>query len=371
MPRRRSDKRRILIVGDTLGGLSRSVSDALYRYHRSVLADHCDAETIDFFEEVLPATAVLARIAYGHDEAFLPALTGTLERARQVCVFGNVMQELESSGLERAVALLGRVRPHAVIATSSLAAAVCAEVSPAGVPVFHVLTDMSPRLTWLHPDVRLFFVPTKEVREELVVRGVAWDRIMVTGIPVSERTTKAHAATGCRAELGLSDRFTVTMSAAAGEVDAAAIALGLSAAGIQVVVVSADERAARRLEGVGSPGPLRLVGDTASRALSIKAADVVCARMGSASHAEALALGVPLVIYNPIAGQERFNADQLVNAGVALVARDDEDAIDKVRYLSSHPERLAQMRGNVSEMGRHNACQQVCERVRAMIAEEG
>lgn len=371
MPRRRSDKRRILIVGDTLGGLSRSVSDALYRYHRSVFADRCDVEAIDFFEEVLPSSAVLARIAYGHDEAFLPALTGTLERAREICVFGNVMQELESGGLDRAVAMFARVRPHAVIATSSLAAAVCAEVVPSDVPVFHVITDLTTRLTWLHPDVRLFFVATREMREELVVRGVSWERVVVTGIPVSERTTKAHGTTDSRAELGLGDRFTVTMSAAAGEVDAVGIALGLSAAGTQVVVVSADERAARRLEGTGASGPLRLVADSAARALSIKAADVVCARMGSASHAEALALGVPLVIYNPIAGQERFNADQLINAGVALVARDDEDAIDKVRYLSSHPERLAQMRDSASGMGRHNACQQVCERVRAMIAEEG
>ena len=72
----------------------------------------------------------------------------------------------------------------------------------------------------------------------------------------------------------------------------------------------------------------------------MRAADVLVGKAGGLTVSEALAVGLPLIIYNPVPGQELYNVDFLVNYGAGLLARDEDDVVEKVRFLSTHPERL-------------------------------
>jgi processive 1,2-diacylglycerol beta-glucosyltransferase len=80
---------------------------------------------------------------------------------------------------------------------------------------------------------------------------------------------------------------------------------------------------------------------------------------------ESLSVGLPLIIFNPVPGQELYNVDFLVNYGAGLLARDEEDVVDKVRFLSTHPERLQQMATDARMLGKPEAAQTICECVLA------
>jgi processive 1,2-diacylglycerol beta-glucosyltransferase len=97
----------------------------------------------------------------------------------------------------------------------------------------------------------------------------------------------------------------------------------------------------------------------------MRAANVFVGRAGMLTVAEALAVGVAPILCSPVPGQEVRSADFLVNSGVALLARDEEDVVEKVRFLSSHAERLAQLSANAKELGKPSATQKICERVAA------
>ncbi len=99
----------------------------------------------------------------------------------------------------------------------------------------------------------------------------------------------------------------------------------------------------------------------------MKAADLLVGKAGGLTVSEALAMRLPLMIHNPVPGQEIYNVDFIVNYGAGLLARDEEDVVEKVRFLSTHPKRLDQMTENAGSIGKPAAAQTVCERVRAAL----
>ena len=233
-----------------------------------------------------------------------------------------------------------------------------------------VVTDFGAHRTWLHPATDIYFVACKEVREDLVVRGIPWDRIMVSGIPIHERFSQEVHRAQCRKELGLADRFTVLLTSIAGTPgDVKDLTRQLISMGVQVAAVTGkSERLKRRLEPLASESELvKVFGFVEDMHKMMTSCDVLVGKAGGLTVSESLAMQLPLIIYNPVPGQEIYNVDFLVNYGAGLLARDEEDVVEKVRFLSTHPDRLAQMAANARLLGTPAAAQTVCERVLAAL----
>ena len=372
MPRKRGNEARVLIMSASFGGAHAGVANALARYLRAKHSQSVEVQVVDLFEETMPSLNVLARFAYQQDAGtFFPGGVGTLETVERSAPGNPVLSELTSSGLQAVREIVETLTPAAVISTHAVAGAVSAEVcAPKRIPTAVVLSEWSPREEWLHPDSDLVFVACKEAREDLVVRGVAYDRVIVSGVPVMERTSRVDSMPVTRSRSKGGERFTIALSgiplAAA---DVAHVVRRLGAAGLSVIAYSGgDPRVQRSLEStVERYASVRVVETASDMHSACASADA--AMLGAGGHAvhERLASGLPLIIYTPIPGQETRNVDFLVNSGAALVARDEDDAVEKARFLSSHPGRLVQMAGCARSLSLEGAAQTVCERVLATI----
>jgi processive 1,2-diacylglycerol beta-glucosyltransferase len=85
-------------------------------------------------------------------------------------------------------------------------------------------------------------------------------------------------------------------------------------------------RLSRRRAGVA-------LGWTDDVAAVMAAADVLVDNAGGVTRAEALASGLPVVLFRPLPGHGRINAETLDAAGVAPYARTDHELISLVRVL--------------------------------------
>ena len=371
MGARREGPVRVLILSATFGGAHRSVADALVRYLKIRHARDADVTSVDFLEHAAPKANVLAKFAYQQGSPFFPVGDGDFDELVRRESTSPVMRELEHGGYERAERLFGDATPDAVISTLPLAAAVASDVSGArGFFSAAVITDFSVTDSWLHPATDAYFVPCKEVSDELVVRGVEWGRISVAGLAVTERGSSALAASAVRADTGLAERFTAALllpPGASGE--SLQIASRLAEGGIQVAVVIAESpRLLRPAEGLAAKSSLiRVIDPGVATGELLRAADVAICRPGGATVPQSVSAGVPLIVYDPVPGQERRNVDFLVNSGAALLARDEQDAAEKARFLSTHPARRAQIAGDSAGLGRSDGAQLVCERVLAAV----
>ena len=80
---------------------------------------------------------------------------------------------------------------------------------------------------------------------------------------------------------------------------------------------------------------------------------------GGLTTSEALAKGLPMVIVNPIPGQEERNADHLLEEGAAIRCNNLPVLAWKIDRVLDDPARLAAMRASVDRVARPEAAQTV------------
>lgn len=370
MTRRTDGRLRILVFSASYGGAPHGGAESIAQYYRMRCADTVDVTVVDPLEQFLPSVNVLAKFAYQQAPEFFPEGRGDLSELQRRGAENQVVSGLSAGGLARIGEFVAEYDADVVVSTSSIAAGIAAELS-SDLPftAVSVVTDYDTREIWVHPRTDLFFVSCREVRDELAVAGTPWERIVVSGIPVAEKFSAGDTGAGLRSYLGIADRFTALLLATASpQVDSDEMASQLAAAGIQVMAAAGTSaRVQRRLMSVSEKtGLVRVFGFTEEMPALMRGSDVLVAHAGGIALAEAFAVGLPVVILGPVPGRETRNVDALVNNGAALLSRDEADTVDKVKFLSTHPERLTQMIANAGTLGRPEAVQTICERILAM-----
>ncbi len=369
MSRRSSGTKRIVVFSSSYGGAAHGAAESIAAYYRERSTDAVDVTVVDPLERFMPSVNVLAKFAYQQATEFFPVGLGGLDDLTRRGPQNQVIAALAAGGLAHVGEFLAEHGADLVISTSPIAAGIAAELS-SHLPfsAVSVVTEYDARDSWIHPRTALFFVSCREVRDELALAGVPWDRIIVSGIPVAAKFVTGGTGAGLRSYLGIADRFTALLLATASpQVDSDDMASQLAAAGIQVMAAAgASSRVQRRLMAVSeSTGLVRVFGYTEEMPALMRGSDVLVAHAGGIALAESLAVGLPLVILGPVPGRETRNVDALVNNGAALLSRDEADAVEKVKFLSTHPERLTQMVANAGTLGKLGAVQTICERVLA------
>ncbi len=252
-----------------------------------------------------------------------------------------------------------------------------------------VVTDLHPHRMWLRGSPDRYFVPHELTRERLERRrpgsaGIA----SVTGIPVdpacAAAMSGAEAGTGGAAPSSRPGRkdgapSVLLMSGGIGggpicEAMEALLAPGADRAPARVTVVCGRNARAHAscLEALTAQRPpegarayVHALGyvphDEFLRLL--RASDILIGKPGGATMAEALACGVPMVIYRPmlIPGQEEDNADCLVQAGAGVEATDPNDLRRTVHQLLSTPDRLTQMQASALAAARPRAALDIAD----------
>ncbi|MCC6694069.1 MAG: hypothetical protein IT365_00435 [Candidatus Hydrogenedentes bacterium] len=120
-----------------------------------------------------------------------------------------------------------------------------------------------------------------------------------------------------------------------------------------------------RLERAASKAPSHIIpfGFVDNMHELMAASDFAVAKSGGLTTSECLALGVPMVVFNPIPGQEERNAFHLIENGAGLWAHTAANMLYKVETLLGDPERLARMQANARRIGRPDAAYRIADAV--------
>jgi processive 1,2-diacylglycerol beta-glucosyltransferase len=86
---------------------------------------------------------------------------------------------------------------------------------------------------------------------------------------------------------------------------------------------------------------------------------MILTKPGGMTTAEALARGLPMMILDPIGGQEERNSDVLLEAGAAVKCTEVTLVAHKLRRLLDDPPRLERMREAARQLGRPNAARDI------------
>jgi processive 1,2-diacylglycerol beta-glucosyltransferase len=93
----------------------------------------------------------------------------------------------------------------------------------------------------------------------------------------------------------------------------------------------------------------------------VAASDLVITKAGGLIVSEILARGTPMVIFEPLPGQEEWNADVVSGYGAGIQVRMPEMAALATLRLLNQPERLQAMRDHAQDVGRPRAALDIAE----------
>ncbi|RRR76731.1 MAG: galactosyldiacylglycerol synthase [Candidatus Viridilinea halotolerans] len=333
-------------------------------------------------EDVLDHTSRLFREAYARSYLELtdraPLLWGYFYTQTNadpnVAEFtNNIRKVVENVGTNDLKKLLTAFQPEIIMCTHFLPMELLVRYkrkARLSQPVYCVITDHAAHTFWTYTEIDGYFVPDEQTRDQLVVRGVSAGQISVTGIPVDPVATKTKDAAAIRAQHGLNADGPLLILFGGGLDDdqVRVIVQGLLArplAGTLVVVAGRNATLVESLADFSSSATLHLrvygLIDFVDDLIAISS--LIITKAGGLIISEALARGVPLVVFNPIPGQEEWNADYVVSSGAGVQLRIADSVPATVVRLLNAPQMMAEMRACAQATGRPRAALDIAEQV--------
>lgn len=332
------------------------------------LADHLklhypkiNVEVIDFMKRFVAGDRIM-RTLYKQSSKRLPAAYGLFFHLTDKLFDKPVWKKTLIPSVNKVRVFLAEARPDIVVSVYPTAGLVCSILGKElRFRTATVITDFGAHSQWIQPLTDLYFVPTDDLKKFLVSKGIKPERIKVTGIPLRKEFSIAHRTTSIRRRFNLSNKFTVLlMSGEYGIGNIQKLCRRLINLPVQLIVICGNNKRLYRKVSELNKKNLLCLGFTDEVHNLMAISDILIGKAGGITVSEAMAMGLPLIIYRPIPGQEFFNVDYLVNEGAALYAHHKNDAVNRVRFLYEHPHRLKEMKQKAYEIGRPDATKQIC-----------
>lgn len=274
--------------------------------------------------------------------------------------------------------LIDKHRPAAVICTQAVAATAMAAEKKRGylkAPLVGVVTDFGVHSYWIHHEIDLYLVGHANVRDEMVKRGVPAEKVRITGIPVHPRFAEIVSRSEARRRIGVPEKGKAILmmggSRGLGLMDEMLETAVAGAPTWHLLVVCGHNRSFHRRATAFARKHrrVRAFGYVKDTSVLMSAADVVITKPGGLTCSEALAKGLPLILTNPIPGQEERNVDLLVRSNVASVARTPDELGAQMRLLRERPTALRERQESARTISRPRAASEAARLILDLVAD--
>ncbi len=128
-----------------------------------------------------------------------------------------------------------------------------------------------------------------------------------------------------------------------------------------IIVCGSNSEAKNEIDRMATKKRIVNYGFTTNVNVLMDAADCIISKPGGLTTSEALAKKLPMILVNPIPGQEERNVQYLLNNGVAM-AISDTNTLDSIIYeLFGIPEKLEIMKKSIELIRKPEATKTLCE----------
>ncbi len=297
------------------------------------------------------------------------------ERATHVPKFRQFVSQYTAANLRK---LVDERKPDVVVCTHAFPCGVMAEYKrqfDPDLPVVGIVTDFVVHPFWIYPNIDAYSVATPEMRATLTARGVAPERILLSGIPVDPRfATPRLPVDQLRAELDLPrDRKIVLIMGGGvgiGPLDKMMRALGkVDVPLAAVVIVGKNKGLERRVIAAAehTAYPLRVFGFVNNVFDYMHASDVLLSKPGGLTSSEALAAEIPMILVKPLPGQEERNTRYLVTRRVAIRARGEDALAEAVTDVLTSESVRAELHEKMAALRHPDAARDVAKRILTLL----
>lgn len=268
--------------------------------------------------------------------------------------------------------LVDGFNPDIIIATHFVPASVLVNHRGAGknYKIVVVVTDYEAHLMWTVKKADLNIVASANVKQSLIFYGISPEKISVIGIPIPPKFAEKKNISSLKIKYGITEGLPVVLfsSGSFGFMPLIRIIGGLNAVkkDFQIMVVCGkNEKLKKELEEkmIFEPRLKKVFGfvDYMDELMAIS--DILITKPGGITTSEALAMNLPMILTDPVPGQEEANAYYLTENGAAREVGSLPDLFYELNYLLENPEKLAQISKNAEVLAKPNAAKNIIEEI--------
>ena len=237
----------------------------------------------------------------------------------------------------------------------------------------NIITDYHFHKSWLTKGAFRYYVATNDTEKELLKLGVEKNKIKKFGIPIAEKFDDNFDTDSWLRDNELSTtKNTVLLSAGAFGVstDFAILIeqLKKKSNDVQVVVICGKNMNLKKeleYKYSGDKG-VKIFGYTENMYEWMKSSSVLITKAGGVTISEALASNIPLILFNPVPGQEMENARYFKKHNMAKIAENQEKVLKYVEQLLSKDD-IEMMKINMMKNYLPKASYNICEDIMSYL----
>ena len=258
--------------------------------------------------------------------------------------------------------LFNEFKPDTVVCTQAFPCGMVADYKQANkldIKLIGVLTDFAPHSYWINEGVDYYVVPSEDSKERFVSKGLNPEMIKVFGIPIRPCFALHPDKHQLAASLGLDLQTPIILVMGGGQGLGPIKSIVKSLIRIKrdcqiVVLAGTNKKIVHRLNKLTVKIDKKIfIHEFVSNVDEfMELASLIITKPGGMTTAECLAKGLPMVIVNPIPGQEMRNTDFLIQKGIAIRIDSTNDIGEEIEILLGSAERLQAMRQAALDNGK-------------------
>ena len=261
--------------------------------------------------------------------------------------------------------LLSNYQPDMLVFTHPFPCCVAAylrRTNRLSIPLAAILTDFSYHQMWAYDEIDTYFVANSEIKAALITKGIEGRKIFVTGIPISPKFTPPLTEHPGKVSSSLPQILVMGGGLGLGGVEEAVKSLQTAKSHFELIVVSGSNEQLKEKLLMLKPSfkkSVRILGYTDKINELMALASLLITKPGGLTCSEALAMKLPLLVLDPLPGQEEENAEFLIRRGVALRISSNRHLASLVDELLAAPHKLAAMKANSQALHTPDAAGQI------------
>ncbi|MBC8076330.1 MAG: glycosyltransferase, partial [Chloroflexales bacterium] len=346
--------KRVLVLSTSVGSGHKSAASALEQRFRAAPAVD-EVRNLDVLELTNDTYRALYSDIYLQTVKDTPHLVGWIYDRndapfRSSQLFQQLFDWLNNQPLVR---FIKEFSPHITVCTHFMPAGIVAQLMSTGeldTALSVVTTDYEFQGQWLSKTFNRYFVALEETRVHLCRLGLPEERITVSGIPVSPAFQQPLDREAVLRRYALDDGVP-TLLISAGAVGSGPTreivtqVMQLRRAVQAVVVCGRNNELRREVEALVVPQAqrFRVLGFSDDMPNLMRISSLMIGKPGGLTASECMAAGLPMLIVNPIPGQEERNSDHLLEEGAAMRANQLTTLAYKIERVLGEAGRLEQM----------------------------
>lgn len=369
--------KKILIFYASYGGGHLTAAKSIENYLKQNYSN-TSIELIDCMKYINKPIEKITTAAYREMAKKLPWAWGKIYSDSQKGPLAHITTRSNKIMAIKLLRLLREKQPDLIISTHPFGSQMCSYLKrkeKIHAKIATIMTDFAPHDQWLigKEYTDYYFVAHNKMKDYLKLQNIEDNKIFATGIPISSRFLEDFDTNAILKSFGLEPNKQTILFFAGGE-----FGLGKNQTinifecivnnfkNIQMVAIAGkNEKMKKQFEYIvnlcGRENSIKVLPFTDKVPELMHISDLVITKPGGLTVTESLASNLPILVINPIPGQEEENAEFLEENRIAIWLKKKDDVEQVLNNLLNNKEKLLEMKENTKKLANKYAARDICK----------